>query len=79
MSANLRKTLTRLRAQCGPIVNREGYSLLLHADTDLDAHEQAATLLMLLSRQTLALDAYYDEWAEDTPPCGISPRVLDHC
>ena len=64
--ANLRNTLARLRAQCGPIVAREGDSLRLHADTDLDAYEQAATLLMRLSGQTLAPDAYYAEWAEDT-------------
>lgn len=64
--ANLRNTLARLRAQCGPIVTREGESLRLHADTDLDAYQQAADLFMRLSRQTLAPDAYYAEWAEDS-------------
>lgn len=64
--AMLRNVLARLRAQCGPIVTREGHTLRLEADTDLAELERAAATVLSLMGQTLAPDAYYAEWAEDT-------------
>jgi hypothetical protein len=73
--ANMRNTLVRFRAQCGPIVAREGDSLRLHADTHLDAYENAVGLVMRLSRQTLAPDAYYAKWGEGAPADDRSSRI----
>lgn len=64
--AMLRNVLARLRAQCGPLVAREGHTLRLEADTDLAELERAAATVLSLMGQTLAPDAYYAEWAEDT-------------
>ena len=61
-----RNVLARLRAQCGPLVAREGHTLRLDADTDLAELERAAATIVTLLGQTLAPDAYYAEWAEDT-------------
>ena len=73
----LRQVIVRLRADCGPIVTREGASLVLDADTDLQAFEQAATAALAsrdreaanaaltLARSELAPDALYDDWSAD--------------
>lgn len=62
----LRNVLSRLRAQCGPIVVREGNTLRLDADTDWADLEHAAAIMLALAGQPLAPDAYYAEWAEDS-------------
>lgn len=59
--AMLRNVLSRLRAQCGPLVVREGHTLRLDADTDWAELERAAATMLALAGQTLAPDAYYAE------------------
>lgn len=62
----LRNVLTRTRAQLGALVDREGQTLRLNADTDWAELERAAATMLTLAGKTLAPDAYYAEWAEDT-------------
>jgi DNA-binding SARP family transcriptional activator len=62
----MRNTLQRLRESCGPIVHREGASLILDADTDLADYEAAAVTMLALAPAELAPDALYAEWAVPT-------------
>lgn len=61
-SARLRKVLQRVRETCGPIVLREGASLVLDADTDLAEYEAALITLLTLAPTEFAPDALYDDW-----------------
>lgn len=61
-SARLRNVLQRLRDTCGPIVLREGGSVILDADTDLAEYEAALITLLTVTPTELALDALYDDW-----------------
>lgn len=62
----LRNVLTRLQAQCGPVVAREGDTILLRASTDLALYDHALSVLMAHAGQDIAPDARYAEWAVET-------------
>lgn len=70
----LRNALARLTASCGPVIRREGATLALHAETDLERFERAALAALRaesrgeaiaaleLAKGPLAPDALYEEW-----------------
>ena len=60
----LRKLLYRLRTLYGPLVVREGDTLVLRADTALADYEAALATLAAYRNLQLAPDVRYADWAE---------------
>lgn len=60
----LRNVLARLHTQCGPLVTREGNTLVLHATTDIAAYNAAIATLLVHAGQEIAPEARYADWAE---------------
>ena len=82
----LRKVLAHLRADCGPVVIREGRCLVLIAPTDLQAFDRAASAALAIrdpeaARAALALavgqlapDVLYEDWSDD-PRRAVDARL----
>jgi DNA-binding SARP family transcriptional activator len=68
----LRKLLHRLRTLYGPLVVREGDSLVLRADTDLADYQAALVTIAAYRNLQLAPDARYAEWADRVRPVAYS-------